>query len=101
VFVRDAVLAALRGTDSRPLLYEEVPYLLGARADREAERCASSGGWEPELIAVEIDRTRKAARIAAYASQIPHISPREGRIDDPSVLPAVERYWLLRPSTSA
>jgi hypothetical protein len=101
VNLRDAGLEALRRVDATPLLYEEVPYLFGGPADREAERAAASGGWGAELLEADVDPARKAARVAAYASQIPHISPAEGRLDDANVLPARERYWLLLPSTSA
>ncbi len=98
--VRNAALRALHGTDESVLLYEEIPYLFGCPADREAERAAAAGGWRAEPFSVEIDPGRKAERIAAYASQIPHISPAAGRLDDASVLPARERYWFLRRSTS-
>ena len=98
--VRNVVLDALRGSGATPLLYEEVPYLFGAPADREAARAAAAGGWGTEPVSVEIDRDRKSRRIAAYASQIPHISPDEGRLDDPLILPRVERYWLLRRTSA-
>jgi LmbE family N-acetylglucosaminyl deacetylase len=98
--VRNAALDALRGSGGTPLLYEEVPYLFGAPADREAGRAAAAGGWRAEPVSVEIDRDRKSTRIAAYASQIPHISPDEGRLDDPRILPRVERYWLLRRTSA-
>jgi hypothetical protein len=45
---------------------------------------------------VPIDREAKARRIAAYDSQIPFMSPPEGRLDSPEVLPPTERYWQLR-----
>ena len=45
---------------------------------------------------VPVDRERKAERLAAYSTQIPHLSPPEGRLDSPKVLPPTERYWLLR-----
>lgn len=98
--VRNAALRALHEMDGSVLLYEEVPYLFGCPADREVERAAAAGGWRVEPFSVEIDPARKAERIAAYASQIPHISPAAGRLDDASVLPERERYWFLRPSTS-
>jgi hypothetical protein len=97
VLVRDAALPAVGGADV--LLYEELPYLLGRPADEEVERVASDRR-RVEPITVEIDRAQKARRIAAYASQIPHISPAEGRLDAAPTLPGRERYWLLRPSTS-
>lgn len=98
--VRSAVLSTLRGTDALPLLYEEVPYLFGRPADGEAAKTAARGGWRAELVSLEIDRTQKARRAAAYTSQIPHISPEEGRLDDSRILPPVERYWLLRRTSS-
>lgn len=98
--VRDAALRALRESEASVLLYEEIPYLFGGPADREAERAAAAGGWRATPLSVEIDRDRKATRVAAYASQIPHISPDEGRLDDPRILPPVERYWLLRRTSA-
>ena len=47
-----------------------------------------------------VDRVRKAARIARYASQLPLISPDGRQLDDPAALPPVERYWLLEPHRS-
>ena len=45
---------------------------------------------------------RKAERIAAHASQIPHISPDHGRLDDAATLPSRERHWrLARDSTTS
>jgi hypothetical protein len=99
VFTRDAVLAALA---HRPrasiLLYEELPYRWGGRADREAGRVASQLGRRPELLVVAVDKERKAARIGAYASQLPQLVPDGTRLDDPASLPSDERYWWLRPS---
>ncbi len=101
VFVRDTVVAALAASEIRLLLYEEVPYLLGEPGDAEAARVASRLGRAAELVVVDVDPVRKAERIAAYASQLAHISPPHGRLDDPSTLLPQERYWLLRPATTA
>jgi hypothetical protein len=97
LFVRDAVLTL---PIASLLLYEEVPYLYGGAADEEARRVAADG-WEQESLVVPIDRTAKAARLAAYASQIAPLSDPEARLDDPNVLPAVERYWALRRSSTS
>jgi hypothetical protein len=99
VWVRETVLEALTGITA--LLYEEIPYLWGEPADAEAERAASSGGLSVDPFTVEVDPVQKARRIAAYASQIAEISPSHGRLDDPRTLPAEERYWLLRRSTTS
>lgn len=99
VWVRDTVLEALTGTTA--LLYEEIPYLWGEPADAEAERAASRRGLSAVLFTVEVDPAQKARRIAAYASQIAEISPSHGRLDNPRTLPAEERYWLLRRSTTS
>jgi LmbE family N-acetylglucosaminyl deacetylase len=99
LFVRDTVLDVVG--EATPLLYEEVPYLWGEPADAEAERAAQGRGRRIERLIVGIDRVRKAERIAAYASQIPHISPRHGRLDDPGTLPPEERYWFLRRSSTS
>jgi LmbE family N-acetylglucosaminyl deacetylase len=95
VFTRDAVLAADLG-GAPVILYEELPYLWGGGADRAARRAAREHGSRARLEVVPVDRERKATRIAAYASQIPSISPPEGRLDSPALLPETERYWLLR-----
>jgi LmbE family N-acetylglucosaminyl deacetylase len=96
VFARDAALSFLAGTpDVSILLYEELPYLWGAPADREVERAASRAGLRAEPFSLPVDRERKATAIAAYASQVEHISPPHGRVDDPDVLPPTERYWRL------
>jgi LmbE family N-acetylglucosaminyl deacetylase len=103
LLVREAGLDALKGSDATPLLYEELPYLWGAAADREVDRAAGRGDWHTEAFELSVDRRRKAERIAAYASQIPHISPSHGRIDQEGTLPARERYWRFArdASTSA
>jgi LmbE family N-acetylglucosaminyl deacetylase len=90
VFARDAGLDAVAGSGVEVLLYEELPYVWGAPADREAGRL----GFDDELR-LEVDRDEKAGRVAAYASQVEHISPPHGRLDDADVLPATERYWRL------
>jgi LmbE family N-acetylglucosaminyl deacetylase len=101
VWVRDTVVRALEAASAALLLYEEVPYLWGEPADAEAKRVARRGGYRHELLVLPVDRDRKAARIRAYASQIPHISPSHGRLDDPETLPGNERYWLLSPGTTS
>jgi LmbE family N-acetylglucosaminyl deacetylase len=94
VFTRDAVLGLDRAGDF--VLYEELPYLLGGPADRAARRAAAEHGYRARVHTVTVDREAKAERIAAYASQVPFMSPPEGRLDSPDVLPPVERYWQLR-----
>lgn len=101
LLVRDAGLRALGGSDAMLLLYEEVPYLWGAPADREVERAAAGAGRRPKLLELSVDRGRKAERIAAYASQIPHISPPHGRLDEAETLLPRERYWRLDSRTSS
>jgi GlcNAc-PI de-N-acetylase len=96
VFTRDALLRTeLEG--AALVLYEEVPYLWGGGADRAARRAAAERTSRVELEVVSVDREGKARRLAAYTTQIPHLSPPEGRLDSPAVLPPVERYWRLRP----
>jgi hypothetical protein len=97
VFVRDTVLTL---PIASLLLYEEVPYLFGGAADAEARRIADDG-WDEQGIVVSVDQAAKAARVAAYASQIAPLSAPGARLDDPNVLPAVERYWLLRRSSTS
>jgi hypothetical protein len=95
LFVRDAGLGSLGGATWTPLLYEEQPYDRSGRAAGEASQLAASVGRRAVEIVLEVDPVAKARRVAHYASQVPLISPPEGRLDDPSVLAATERYWLL------
>jgi LmbE family N-acetylglucosaminyl deacetylase len=96
--VREAGLAALDGLPAvTPLLYEELPYSWCKGADGQARGAARRWRRRPVGVAVAVDRLRKAARIAVYASQTPHMYAEGGRIDDPDVLPPEERYWWLMP----
>lgn len=83
LWVRDTVLRALPANIPL-LLYEELPYLWAGR-----------GRWKARSVDVNVDRERKARRIAAYATQVPHMSPPGRRLDDPEALPPSERYWVL------
>lgn len=94
VLVRDVALSAL-GPEWTPLLYEELPYLVGGIADRAARGVAERNERRATLVEAPVDRRAKAARIARYVSQVPRISPHGGRLDDPAALPAIERFWLL------
>ena len=96
VFTRDAVLAAGLGNAS-VLLYEELPYLWGGSAERAARRAARAHGYQAQLEVVPVDRIRKARRLAEYPTQMPYLSPPEGRLASPAILPPTERYWVLRP----
>jgi len=100
VLARDAGLTAIAGSAATPLLYEEVPYLWGGSGEPEARRVAARGGWRTSMFELDVDPRRKAERIAAYASQIPHISPNHGRLDDAATLPSRERYWRLARDSS-
>jgi hypothetical protein len=96
VFVRDAALDAVASyPTARTVLYEEFPYLWGEVADVEVGRITRSRGLLAECAVVPIDRASKAARIAVYASQAPHLSVRGKRVDLAENLPEEERYWIL------
>jgi len=96
VFVRDAVLGGLAGTAGVELvLYEELPYRWGGQAGGEARRSAETHALRAVPFSLRVDRDAKARRIGVYESQVPHISPPHGRIDNPAVLPETERYWRL------
>ena len=102
VFLRDAGLAALvRRRDVTMLLYEELPYAWGGRAERAVADAARPWGLNPAEIRLPVDRIAKARRIGAYASQVPHFWGDGRRLDDPDALPPVERYWRLlrQPAT--
>jgi hypothetical protein len=96
VFVRDAAASALRARDGVTLaFYEELPYLLSAPGDREAQRLARRLGARATSLSLEVMPRRKAARLRAYESQMPHLVFAGRRLDDPSALRERERYWLL------
>jgi hypothetical protein len=92
-FVRDAVLGAVDG--ARFLLYEEFPYVWGGSGARPARQAAEAAGYRVRAQEDPVDRTLKARRIGAYASQVAHLWPHVGRLDSPELLPKSERYWLL------
>ena len=100
LWVRDVVLHALAETDALPLLYEELPYLFGGRADRVVEEVAGRNGSSAERIELPVDRNEKARRISAYSSQIAHLSDPARPLDDPETIPARECYWLLTRRSS-
>jgi len=96
VHVRDAVLGAL--PDARipaVLLYAELPYALSGDPGRTARRLARRCGRRAQTLELPVDRAAKAARIALYASQLEHLAIGGRRLEDPSVLPPVERYVSL------
>ncbi len=96
LFVRDVGLAALaQRSDVLPVLYEELPYLFGASAGREARRAAAAWDWKTVEFVADVDRAAKAARIGAYASQVPHLMLDGTRLDVAANLPPSERYWRL------
>jgi LmbE family N-acetylglucosaminyl deacetylase len=96
LFARDAALRAVASLpEVTPLLYEELPYVFGGRADREVELTASAWRRDAVLVLAAIDRVTKARRIAAYESQVPHLCPDGARLDVAANLPATERYWRL------
>ncbi len=90
-----AIAAAERAGNLRVLLYEELPYALDVPADRTV-RSFAADGRDLEPFALSVDASTKGRRIAAYASQLPHLG-RHARpwIDDPASAPSVERYWYV------
>ena len=95
LYVRDAALPA---AGDAVLLYEELPYLEGGGAEREARRVARRAGMSAEPLELPVDVARKAKRIGRYASQIAQLTADGRRLDDPAELPTTERYWILRRS---
>jgi LmbE family N-acetylglucosaminyl deacetylase len=98
LFVRDVALRALSAArQGAPLLYEELPYVLAGGAARQARAAAAASGWRAVELVAEVDRDAKAARIGAYASQVPHLTADGRRLDVAANLPSHERYWRLVP----
>jgi LmbE family N-acetylglucosaminyl deacetylase len=96
IFVRDVALGILAEvSDVLPLLYEELPYVLGSGGAREARAAAAASGRRAVELVADVDRTAKAARIAAYATQVPHLTVDGTRLDIAANLPSHERYWQL------
>lgn len=96
LFVRDVALDALaEAGDVLPLLYEELPYVLGGGGGREARAAAAASGRHAVEFVAEVDRAAKAARIGAYATQVPHLTVDGTRLDVAANLPGHERYWQL------
>jgi hypothetical protein len=84
-----------RGADV--LLYEDMPYAWVRRGDEQAQRWAGEYGVTLRTQSRPVDVTRKAAAVDEYRSQraglfAPWVA------DTASVLPAVERSWLLTPA---
>jgi hypothetical protein len=97
LIVRDAAVCAHGQLGAIGLwLYEELPYGLDVRADR-AMRALRLRGLRFQALSVPIEIETKAKRIAAYESQLPHLVPGGLRLDDPDLLPRMERYWYLPP----
>jgi hypothetical protein len=97
LFVRDRVLRLPAARAVPIVLYEELPYLWGGRPDRRVRWSARRCGRHAEPVVAEIDRDLKASRLAAYASQLPHLAVGGRRLDQPESLPRRERYWVLPP----
>lgn len=98
LFVRDTVLQLWQGRDDFSiLLYEEVPYRWGRRADGEVVRLGRGLGRRFRRHDERIDRARKATRVAAYSSQLANLPAPQGPLDTARGLPGNERYYLLRP----
>jgi LmbE family N-acetylglucosaminyl deacetylase len=97
LFLRDAALDAVASLDAQAVLYEELPYLWGEAAEGEVRRITRSRGLFAERVVVQVDIRSKAARIAVYASQVPHLTVRGRRVDVAEHLPEEERYWILNP----
>jgi LmbE family N-acetylglucosaminyl deacetylase len=98
LFVRDVALCVLAsGREVLPLLYEELPYVLGGGAAREARGAAAACGRRAVELVADVDRVAKAARIGAYATQVPHLTLDGRRLDVAANLPSHERYWQLVP----
>lgn len=88
LWVRDLVMAG--GWRAAVGYYEEIPYQWGAPGDATAHWISSA----LRATRVSVDPQAKAERIAAYASQVPHLVDLEPPLSDAAAVPNVERYWL-------
>lgn len=99
LYVRDTVLEHLRGRDDITIwCYEELPYHFAMGGERLVPTIERWTGRRAVVHDVPVDRTAKARRIAAYASQLPLLF----RDPDPAAIERTlapqERYWELRPA---
>lgn len=101
LFVRDVGLAAAVELGLEPWLYEEIPYLFGGTGDLPACMAANALGYAVDQADIAIDRGRKAVRVGAYRSQVPHLTAGGAPLlDTPAGLPSQEHYWRLSPAGS-
>lgn len=99
VWVRDTVATALLGSPHegvRVAFYEEVPYRFGGRGDQSVTALLERLGAQARRCELGIDRRAKAARVAAYASQVPLLTDGQPPLSEPGGLPSTERYWVVR-----
>lgn len=102
VWMSDTITAHLHRTSVRLGLYAEVPYHRGGNGRRALAALRRRHGWgRPIRRTVMIDRSSKAARVAAYASQVVLTSDPGPRLDDPHGLEPAETYWFLTPRRSS
>lgn len=99
IWVRDVGVSLLAGRlDVRVLLYEELPYHLSRAADVAVRRLGRRYRCSMERVSLRPDIDTKARRIGGYESQLRHLWSPRGRLDAPTSLPAVERYWWMHSS---
>lgn len=94
LYVRDA-LASFDDV-ATVVLYEEVPYLWGAPADRSVADLSSRHELRCHQVSADVDRADKARCVSAYRTQIELLYSPRGRLDSVAGLPPTERYWVLR-----
>jgi LmbE family N-acetylglucosaminyl deacetylase len=93
LLVRDVAVRALAEHPRvTPVLYEEMPYSFGGRADDSVAAVARAADRSAALLTLRVDREAKAERIRAYRSQLWSLQP---PLHVPDVVPATERYWRL------
>lgn len=80
-----------------PLLYEEFPAAVGGPADDTVAAVAKRHGVWPEIVVLAVDRKRKASLVESHRSQLATLFPDRSPGRLAKVLPASERYWVLRP----
>lgn len=97
VATRDVVVPEVLAAGHRVVLYEELPYCWSGRGDRRVAQLVEAGLPQPQRFHLRVDPRRKAAAVARYESQTPELF-RPWVRDIASVMPSVERYWLVTPS---
>lgn len=98
VWARDVILQA-GIPNATVILYEELPYRWGARADEAVaalDPCSA-----PDVVDLAVDREAKLRAVACYQSQLAYMYAPLGSVSTVEGWPTHERYWRFGPADTA